>query len=236
MSGGQKVGPVQGELSGPHVGNITPKTHFLGNKFLGVTRLNRPVRQPEAQRNPENQCSRHRRDQGIQHPVASPRFSKLVCRGGWPGEDGLVGPVSFQVRRQIKGGVVASLTILLEALHDDPIQIGIALSNLSPGLVGRSSGTLVRFADTWMVPGARTASFRRFRSHRSAVRESLPDPRARACRLPFPDDPAHFIETTPGQFPDVKRGHTGKQFVEQDAKAVNVAPGIDAFSVCSGLM
>ena len=92
-------------------------------------------------------------------------------------------PMPTDIHDQRVGGLATPSTVLLQALHDNPVQVGRQCNQLRRHLRRRRDGRRLFEACGWLG------------------------------RLLLTNDLAHRVDAGPHQFLGVKRGRTGKQFV-----------------------
>ena len=112
--------------------------------------------------------------------------------------------IALDVPRQVVGRLIAPCAVLLQGLHDDPVQFATKL--------------LAEFASVDVAVVRDRGQFgRRQRAH----------PRAGARRIDFPDDPPQFVRTPCPQRILFKWRVAGEELIEQHPQRVNVAPRVD---------
>jgi hypothetical protein len=176
----------------------------------------------------QHQCRHHRAARRKSEPVPAPGLLEAAGCAGRPGEHRLVVQVPLQVGGEAVGRVVAALTVLLQTLHHDPVEVAAHAADKFLDGVRR------------MPSPVRSPAFRRLRvdsiwrggtrgplAARRRTYKPLRQPRAGSLRLLLANRLAHRVEAGGHQLLRVERRAPGQEFVEHHAQAVDVTARVN---------
>ena len=157
--------------------------------LLGFLLLRRhgTLQSKRCQTQPHRQSHDHQDPRRIRDLVSPPGLLEPVCSARRPGDDGLIRQMTADIHRDAIGCLVAPRAILLQTLHDNPIQITAENRNQ----LGRLGGMTVCRGGPVLV-----------RERSDLVGGSI--------RLSLADDLAHLIQTGFHQLLRVEWGGTGQ--------------------------
>ena len=177
-------------------------------KYASRRRSSLGAGDPERARRQSRHRHHHRQGQGRRGhhrpPVPAGELAGAVPARRRTCLHGLVVQVPQHVRREVVGGLVASVAVLLEGLHHDPVQLA-AHQPRQPGRLGLALG----------------------RDRRQGV-PRVAQPRARPGRLLLPDQAEDLGERGLLDPLAAQRRAAREQLVQEHAQRVDVAAGVDA--------
>ena len=139
--------------------------------------------------------------------VTAGKFPQTMSGTRRSGADGFVGEEMLDIQREGIGRFVTARAILVDGLHDDPVQIRF-----------HQMTQLVRLH----VP--------RRRNRRALVTRDRAESRRGPGRLNLANDPAHLIVSSRDQRLGIEWRAAGQQFIQENTQRINVAPGINVQS------
>ena len=139
--------------------------------------------------------------------MAAGEFPQSMPGSRRGGAHGFICQETLNIERKGIGCFVAARAILVDGLHDDPIQISLHQMTQLVGL---------------HVPGRR--------NRRPLVSRDRAEAQRGLGRLNLADDPTHFLVTSRDQRLGIEGRTSGQQFIQENAQCINVTASIDVQS------